>query len=204
MHRDNYTVRGGELHGGMAVIPGDMIEAGTFLSASMVTGGAVRVSGFDTRELSAFLTPLLSRGVIEEVSDGGITLIGRPRRELSVTTGAYPAFATDLQPILSTVLAVSHGGEITDEVWRSRFGYLDELAGFGLSYSREGNRARIYKSEIRPANATATDLRGGAAALILALCAKGQSCICSGELVLRGYDALVEKLRNIGADIRYE
>ena len=199
-----YTVRGGELHGGMAVIPGDMIEAGTFLSASMVTGGAVCVSGFDTRELSAFLTPLLSRGVIEEVSDGGITLIGRPRRELSVTTGAYPAFATDLQPILSTVLAVSHGGEITDEVWRSRFGYLDELAGFGLSYSREGNRARIYKSEIRPANATATDLRGGAAALILALCAKGQSCICSGELVLRGYDALVEKLRNVGADIRYE
>ena len=201
---NTYTVRGGALHGGIAAIPGDMIEAGTFLAASIVTGGAVCVSGFDTRELSAFLTPLLSRGVIEKVTDGGITLIGRPRRELSVTTGAYPAFATDLQPILSTVLAVSSGGEITDEVWRSRFGYLDELARFGLSYSRDGNRAHIFASEVHPAKAVATDLRGGAAALIFALAAKGQSEITSGELILRGYESLVEKLQGIGADICYE
>lgn len=200
----SYTVKGAELHGGMAVIPGDMIEAGTFIAASMVTDGAVSVSGFDTRELSAFTTPLLSHGVIEQVTDSGIILRGRPRREISVTTGAYPAFATDLQPIFSTVLATSHGGEITDAVWPSRFGYLDELAKFGLSYSRDGNKARIFRSEIRPASVVATDLRGGAAAIILSLLAVGKSEISSGETVLRGYDSLVEKLKNIGADIRYE
>ena len=200
----SYTVKGAELHGGMAVIPGDMIEAGTFIAASMVTDGAVSVSGFDTRELSAFTTPLLSHGVIEQVTDSGIILRGRPRREISVTTGAYPAFATDLQPIFSTVLATSHGGEITDAVWPSRFGYLNELAKFGLSYSRDGNKARIFRSEIRPASVVATDLRGGAAAIILSLLAKGKSEISSGETVLRGYDSLVEKLKNIGADIRYE
>ncbi len=200
----SYTVKGAELHGGMAVIPGDMIEAGTFIAASMVTEGSVSVSGFDTRELAAFTAPLLSRGVIEEVSDSGIILRGRPRREISVTTGAYPAFATDLQPIFSTVLAVSRGGEITDAVWPSRFGYLGELSKFGLSYSRDGNKVRIFNSEIRPASVVATDLRGGAAAIILSLVAKGKSEILSGEVVHRGYDSLVEKLKNIGAEIYYE
>lgn len=200
---DTYTVTGGELHGGIAVIPGDMIEAGTFLAASLVTGGAVRVFGFDTRELSAFTSPLLARGVIEEVTDGGILLRGAPRRELSVITGPYPAFATDLQPIIATVLATASGGEIVDAVWPSRFGYLAELSKLGLSYSREGNRARIFKSAIHPAKVTATDLRGGAAAVILSLLAAGESEIDSGELVLRGYDSFVDKLTDLGADIRY-
>lgn len=198
------TVIGKELNGGVAVIPGDMIEAGTFLAASIVTEGSVRVSGFNPRELAAFTAPLLCAGVIEQVSDGGVTLLGRPRREISVVTAAYPGFATDLQPIFSTILAVSRGGSIRDEVWRSRFGYLSELAKMGVSYSREDNWARISPSEIIPAKLTATDLRGGAAALILALAAKGESRIYCGELIMRGYDALVEKLSALGADISYE
>ena len=197
------TVSGGNLHGGVAVIPGDMIEAGTFLTASIVTEGRVRVTGFDTRELCAFTAPLLSAGVIEQVSDGGITLLGRPRREISVTTGAYPGFATDLQPIFAPLLAVSAGGTIEEQVWHSRFGYLDELSHLGLAYSRDGNRVRILKSRITSGRARATDLRGGAAALILALGAEGQSIITSGELVLRGYDSLVDKLTSLGANISY-
>jgi len=200
---DVITVNGGELHGGIAAIPGDMIEAGTFLAASLVTEGRVRVSGFDIRELSAFTAPLLSSGVIEELTDGGVMLIGKPRREIFVTTGAYPGFATDLQPIFSTVLAVSRGGCIKEEVWRSRFGYLDELSRLGLSYSRDENSAKIFPSCVFPGKAVATDLRGGAAAVILALLADGKSEIFSGELVLRGYDSFVEKLCSIGADISY-
>lgn len=201
---DVITVTGARLHGASAVIPGDMIEAGTFFAASIVTGGRVRVGGFDARELSAFTSPLLSSGVIEDVSDGGIMLVGRPKREISVTTGAYPAFATDLQPIFATVLATSQGGRIEDTVWQTRFGYLDELARLGLSYSREGNVARIFKSTTYPARVTATDLRGGAAAVLLALGTEGQSEVASGELVLRGYDSFTEKLRALGAEISYE
>lgn len=198
------TVRGNDLRGGMAVIPGDMIEAGTFLCASIVTEGRVRVSGFDTRELSAFTSPLLSAGVIEDLTDDGVMLLGRPRREISVTTGAYPAFATDLQPIFSTVLATSRGGSIEEQVWKSRFGYLDELSRLGLSYSLDGNAARIFPSTPLPGRVNATDLRGGAAAIIFSLSANGKSEIDSGELVLRGYDSFVKKLKNIGADISYE
>ena len=200
---DVITVVGGELRGGVAVIPGDMIEAGTYLAASIVTDGKVRVSGFDTRELAAFTSPLLSAGVIEQVSDGGVTLLGRPKRAMSVVTAAYPGFATDLQPIFSTLLAISQGGSVRDEVWRSRFGYLSELSKLGVKYSQEDNCAHILPSRITPANLTATDLRGGAAAIILSLAAKGISEIECGELVLRGYDSLVEKLSILGADISY-
>ena len=200
---DVITVVGGELRGGVAVIPGDMIEAGTYLAASIVTDGKVRVSGFDTRELAAFTSPLLSAGVIEQVSDGGVTLLGHPKRAMSVVTATYPGFATDLQPIFSTVLAISQGGSIRDEVWRSRFGYLSELSKLGVKYSQEDNCVHILPSRITPANLTATDLRGGAAAIILALAAKGISEIDCGELVLRGYDSLVEKLSILGADISY-
>ena len=98
---------------------------------------------------------------------------------------------------------MSRGGRIEERVWRSRFGYLDELSRLGLSYSREDNVARIYPSTLLSGSARATDLRGGAAAILLALCAEGESAIEGGELVLRGYDSIVEKLKNLGADIRY-
>ena len=201
---DVITVTGTELHGGTAVIPGDMIEAGSFLAASIVTGGRVRVSGFDPRELRAFTAPLLSSGVIEDVSGGSIMLVGKPKREISVVTGAYPGFATDLQPIFATILAASRGGAIEEKVWPSRFGYLDELAKLGLSFRREGNVAHIFTSLIYSGRVNAPDLRGGAAAILLALLSEGESTVEHGELILRGYDSLAEKLKSLGADIFYE
>lgn len=201
---DVITVMGAELHGASAVIPGDMIEAGTFIAASIVTGGKVRVSGFNTRELSSFTAPLLSAGVIEDITDGSVTMLGVPKREISVTTGAYPGFPTDLQPVFATVLAAARGGRIEERVWRSRFGYLDELAKLGLSYSRTDNIARIFPSIIYSGRVTAPDLRGGAAAVILALASDGQSIVDNAELVLRGYDSFTEKLNGLGAEISYE
>ena len=200
---DVITVIGAQLHGASAVIPGDMIEAGTFLAASMVTGGRVRVSGFDARELSAFTSPLLSSGVLEDVSGGSVMLVGRPKREISVTTGAYPGFATDLQPIFATVLAAARGGKIEETVWQSRFGYLDELAKLGLSFARDKNRATVFPSEFLSGRVKAPDLRGGAAAVIMGLGAEGETVVENGELVLRGYDSFAEKLQELGAEIRY-
>jgi UDP-N-acetylglucosamine 1-carboxyvinyltransferase len=163
----------------------------------------VRVSGFDTRELAAFTAPLLSAGVIEDVSGGSIMLVGKPRREISIATGAYPGFATDLQPIFSAILATARGGRIEERVWRSRFAYLDELAKLGLSYRREGDVATVFPSEILSAKVRARDLRGGAAAVVLALAAEGESVIECGELILRGYDSFKEKLTSLGAEIEY-
>ena len=130
-------------------------------------------------------------------------LVGKPKREMSVTTGAYPAFATDLQPIFSTVLALSRGGYIEETVWRSRFGYLDVLARMGLSFSRDNNRVHVYPSNVFSARVTAPDLRGGAAAVLLGLAAEGESVVEGGELILRGYDSFSEKLSTLGAEIAY-
>ena len=130
-------------------------------------------------------------------------LVGKPKREISVVTGAYPGFATDLQPIFATILAASRGGTIEERVWPSRFGYLDELARLGLSYRREGNLARIFPSLIYSGRVTPPDLRGGAAAILLALLSEGESVVEQGELILRGYDSFAEKLTCLGSDICY-
>ncbi len=196
-------VKGGRLHGGTATVPGDMIEAGTFLCASLVSGGWVRVTGFDTSELESFLSVLSESGVGVNLSGGGVSLFGTPDRSLSVTTAAYPGFPTDLQPIAATVMAKFKGGSIRDDVWTDRFGYLDTLAEMGLSYEKIGNYAKIDPSKIHSGNIRTPDLRGGAAAVLMALSANGESIIEHAETVKRGYENLENKLKLLGAKIIY-
>ena len=77
------------------------------------------------------------------------------------------------------------------------------MSRLGLSYSIEDNRLTVFPSDVFSGRASATDLRGGAAAVLLALRAEGESIIEGGELVLRGYDSFAEKLRELGAEIEY-
>ncbi len=196
------TVLGGRLCGGAAEIPGDMIEAGTYLTASLLTDGDVRVGGLDVTELDSFITPLAMSGICAELyGDGSVSLFGRAEREIYVRTAAYPAFPTDLQPIVAPLMGASMGGRIEETVWLDRFGYLDGLAAFGIDSVRSGCSARIYPSHIRSGISRAPDLRGGAAMLVSALCARGESRIDSAETVLRGYENITEKLTSLGAEI---
>ncbi len=200
---DRLIVKGGKLRGGTVTVPGDMIEAGTFLCASLVSGGWVRVTGFDPGELTSFLSALSEAGIGVNISDGGVSLFGTPGRHLSVTTAAYPGFPTDLQPIAATVMAKFKGGSIRDNVWTDRFGYLDALAEMGLSYERSGNFAKIHPSAIHSGSICTPDLRGGAAVVLMALSANGESVIEHAETVKRGYENLEDKLRSLGAKINY-
>ena len=203
LDNDVIYVRGCELHGGNITVPGDMIEAGTYLCASLITDGDVSVFGFDANELSPLYEVFDECGVMVNIADGGVSLSGLPKGKIRISTAAYPGFPTDLQPIISTVLAVYGGGEITENVWRGRFGYLSELSRLGLAYSLCGNTACIYPSHIHSATLSATDLRGGAAAILLALSTDGTSTVERGEYVLRGYEKITDKLKALGADIRY-
>ena len=101
-------------------------------------------------------------------------------------------------------MAKFRGGSIRDTVWQGRFGYLSELAKLGVSYSLDAYGAIIHPSAPSSGIIRATDLRGGAAGILLALAADGVSEIRSGELVLRGYERPVEKLSMLGARISYE
>lgn len=198
---DVATVRGCSLGGGKVHIGGDMIEAGSFLAASVMTGGAVSVYGVDSRELQAFVAPFVRAGV-EYSSDIRVMLRGVPKSAVNVVASPYPGFPTDLQPIAAPLLSFA-GGSITDTVWQHRFGYLSELSRFGIRSRTAWGRAEIFRSEPRAAEATAPDLRGGMALMLAALCADGESVIHSGELLMRGYERLTEKLTALGAEIEY-
>ena len=200
---EKITVRGGSLGGGYSRIIGDMIEAGTYLAAGLVTDGEVTVSGVDVSDMRAFLSFLTAIGARVEVDNGKITVTrGALHRAVTVVADPYPAFATDLAPIAAPVIASLSRGTIYDNVWRERFGYLSELSRFGLLSSRSDNSALIHHSLLRGARASAPDLRGGAACVLCALAAEGQSVIENAEMLLRGYEGIDKKLRAIGADIK--
>ena len=196
------TVVGGELHGGAVEIVGDMIEAGSYLAAAVVTDGRISVSGCRISDMRAFLDFLELTGAKIEISDEKITAErGKASIFTSVVAEPYPAFPTDLQPIAASVLASLAGGAIYDKVFPERFGYLAELSQFGVSYKQGIGFAEIFPSALTSASVQMPDLRGGMACLLCALAASGESALTSAETILRGYERLVEKLSAIGADI---
>lgn len=198
-------ISGRELRGGNITVIGDMIEAGTYLAAGLITDGAVKVSGVDAESLSAYLSILEDIGAQNIITTDSISSkMCREPREVSVKAMPYPGFPTDLQPIIAPVLSKMHGGVITDTVWESRFGYLEALSKFGIDYHITDGSAHVMPSHIHHADVHSPDLRGGAACILAALAAKGESTVHSSDTVLRGYEDLIGKMRHIGADIRIE
>ena len=202
---DDLHITGKVLHGGKITIIGDMIEAGTYLTAGLITGGEVRVTNCPTGDMSAIFDALESLGATINIKENtaNAVLLGKGNAA-SIVAAPYPGFPTDLQPIIAPLMAVLCGGEITDTVWQSRFGYLEALSAFGVDYEINGNHAVITPSQIKSGKALSPDLRGGVACLLAALAAQGKSEILSAEIILRGYENLEEKLRALGADILIE
>lgn len=194
-------VEGRELYGGRARIIPDMIEAGTYIIASLALDSPFSISGVNREHLGALIDILASAGAGFEFKRDSVSAFGRIDECINLSTAPYPGYPTDLQPQIAPLLAASFGGSITEGVWRGRFGYLSELERFGLKYSLSDSQAVIYPSSLRAATAKAPDLRGGAALMIAALIADGESVIESAEIVERGYESIVKKLRSIGAFI---
>ena len=199
------TVSGGELHGGSAVIPGDMIEAGSYIVAGLITGGDISVLNCPVCDMKSIFDLLKDFGARLEIgSDVVKTRLGERLNPLTVIASPYPGFPTDLQPIFAPLLAAFSGGCIIDKVWQTRFGYLNSLSNFGVVYNLDNASAVILPSKIKFAKTTSSDLRGGMACLLAALLAEGESEIYSAELILRGYEDLDKKLCSLGADIKIE
>ncbi len=195
------TVCGCELHGASVKIIPDMIEAGTYLLLSALCGCRLGVRGVDLSDLHSFLPVVAGSGVAFSSKDGAVAPHGRISSAFDVVAEPYPGFPTDMQPQCAPFMSVC-GGSITDTVWQGRFGYLEELAKFGLRYTRVKNSVRIEPSNLYAAQAFATDLRGGAAALITALISRGESIIKNAEIIDRGYENIVKKLCSVGAKIK--
>jgi len=191
----------GELHGAEITVIPDMIEAGTYLLAAPMTGGRISILYPYPYELESFLDPLSSSGVGVSICNGKITAYGAAEREIEITTAPYPGYPTDLQPQMAPLMAKFCGGVIRERVWQSRFSYLDALSPFGVRYTLNGSDARIYSSRLSAADTSSPDLRGGAAALLTALCTDGESKINNTETIDRGYSNIWKRLAALGADI---
>ncbi len=195
------------LHGcSYAIIP-DMIEAGTFMIAAAATRGRVRVDGVIPKHLDTITAKLEEMGaIVEEIDDSVIVSAQQRLNHTNIKTLPYPGFPTDMQPQMSTLLCLADGvSHVTETIFENRFKYTDELRKMGAKISSEGKNAVIEGVDgLKGATLKAIDLRAGAAMIIAALAAEGESRIYNISSIERGYDNIVEKFRKIGADIRKE
>jgi len=141
---------------------------------------------------------------VEEKED---TLLVRRTGRLqktNVKTLPYPGFPTDMQPQITTVLSLAEGTSlVTESVWSSRYRYVDELKRMGANIQVDDKTAVVEGVDhLTGAPIQAYDLRAGAAMVIAALAAHGQSEISCVHYIERGYEDIVAKLRAVGADIR--
>ena len=203
---DSIRIRGVEhLTGGTYAIIPDQIEAGTYMTAVAAAGGQVLIKNIIPKHMDCISAKLLEMGVeIEENDDSMLVRRSTPLVRANVKTMPYPGFPTDMQPQISTVLALARGTSVvTESVWSSRFKYVDELKRMGASIQVDGKVAIIEGIDhFVGAPIQAPDLRAGAALVIAGLAARGTTEITQVQYIERGYENIVEKLRRLGADIR--
>ena len=193
-----------ELHGCNYTILPDMIEAGTYMAAAAAAGGRVGIRGVIPKHVETVTAKLLEMNVDVEMYEDIITVSRyAPLGSANVKTYFYPGFPTDMHPQFSALLATANGtSTVTESVWESRFQYVEELCKMGADITVDGNRATINGVPVlSAAEVTATDLRAGAALIIAGLTAEGETVIYGVEKIERGYDDIVGKLKELGADI---
>ena len=202
---DVIRIKGVEkLHGAQYAIIPDQIEAGTYMIAAAITGGDVLVKSIIPKHMDSLTAKLDEMNVtIEEHDDSIRVTANRPLHCANVKTMSYPGFPTDLQPQIAALLSVCQGNSmITENVWDNRYQYMDELRKMGAKVTIEGRLARIEGVErLKAACVNATDLRAGAAMILAALAAEGESVIGGVKYIDRGYEDVEHKFNTLGAQI---
>ncbi|MBQ8525703.1 MAG: UDP-N-acetylglucosamine 1-carboxyvinyltransferase [Clostridia bacterium] len=192
------------LSGGTYSIIPDQIEAGTYMSAVLATGGDAIIKNVIPKHLDAITAKFMEMGaVVEEFDDSVRVAVEAPLKPINVKTLPYPGFPTDLQPQIVVLLTtVSGQSTVTEGVWDSRFQYIAELTKLGADIDVQGKRAVVNGGALlSPGEVEATDLRAGASMVIAGLLAKGTTKISQLRHIDRGYEHIVDKLRGLGADI---
>ncbi|MBE6660169.1 MAG: UDP-N-acetylglucosamine 1-carboxyvinyltransferase [Ruminococcaceae bacterium] len=200
-------VRGVEkLHGCHYTIIPDMIEAGTYMVAAAATHGELVLNNVISRHLDAVSAKMREMGII--VIDEGDCITVRTTGSFNsakIQAVPYPGFATDMQPQITALLSLASGiSTVTENVFKKRFQYVEELQRMGaaISVDDQGSTATVLGvHKLHGATVTALDLRAGAAMVIAGLAAEGETCVLDVETIERGYYDIVGKLRSVGADI---
>ena len=188
-----------ELKGAQYTIIPDQIEAGTYMAAVAATGGQILVKNIIPKHMDCITAKL-----VEEREDTLLVRRSGPLQKANVKTMPYPGFPTDMQPQITTVLCLAEGTSlVTESVWNNRYRYVDELKRMGASIQVDDKTAVVEGVDhLTGAPIQACDLRAGAALVIAALAAKGESEISCVQYIERGYEDIVTKLQGLGASIR--
>lgn len=184
---------------------GDRIEAATFIIAAIMSGGEVKVEGFNPKHLTYVLETLTKMGAKLEIGPDFVQVRKANRLKGTVIeTAPFPGFPTDVQAQMMALMSVVDGNSIvTETIFENRFMHVPEMGRMGTNVTLKGNSALIEGVEsLSGAPVMCTDLRASAALILCALVANGQSEIQRVYHLDRGYEKIDEKLTRLGAKIR--
>jgi len=187
-----------------SVMP-DRVEVGTYLTATAMTGGQVKIKSAKPEYLSSVITKLESCGALIQIGEDWVDIkmeLDRPIAT-SLTTGPYPSFPTDMQAQFVALNSIAKGhSTITETVFENRFMHVQEIARMGGDIALKGNTAVIEGiKNLKGAPVMATDLRASASLVLAGLVAAGSTTIDRIYHIDRGYERIEEKLKMLGADI---
>ncbi len=192
------------LHGGEMTTIADRIEAATYLSAGLITGGDVTVTGISSDLLEAFLARVKEAGGLVESGENFIRCKAQGRlKAVDIHTLPHPGFPTDLQAQFMALMTLADGTSVVKEtIFENRFMHVQELARMGADIRLDGNTALVTGIErLSAAPVMATDLRASASLVLAGLAAEGETVISRVYHIDRGYERIEEKLSKLGARI---
>ena len=193
------------LHGTRHQVIPDRIEAGSYIAMAAAIGKGIKVKNVLYEHLESFIAKLEAMGVRMTVEEDAIFVEEQgDLKPVDIKTSPYPGFATDLQqPMTPLLLKASGRGKIIDTIYEKRVNHVPELARMGADIQVLGGQI-VYNgpTQLSGAPVKASDLRAGAALVTAGLMAEGQTEITNIEFILRGYSNIIEKLSDLGADIR--
>mgnify|MGYP006168560611 CR=1 FL=1 len=203
---DTITIEGVDSLQGcnFSVMP-DRVEIATYLTAVAMTGGNIKIKSAIPSIFTSVIEKLENSGAkISQGKDWISILMEKERpKAVSLTTGPYPAFPTDMQAQFVALNSISEGNStVTETIFENRFMHVQEIARMGGKISLKGNTAFITgTSNLFGAPVMATDLRASASLVLAGLVAKGETVIDRIYHIDRGYERIEEKLKLLGADI---
>lgn len=193
-----------DLHSALGEIIPDRIEAATYLTAGIITKGAVTVRGITPELISSILDKFEEAGLVVDIFNNEVTVkYSDTFKGVTIKTLPYPGFPTDMQPQMMAALCTASGTSVIHEsVFDSRLNHIEEFKKMGAKIEVQDNVAIVTGvSKIQPSTVESSNLRAGAALILMGLAADGESTVCDLQHVWRGYENMPAKLRAIGADI---
>ena len=199
------TIKGvNKLGDGFAEVIPDRIEAGTYVIAGALVGNRLKIENIIPEHIESLTLKLKEMNVPLEIHEDYLIVSKcENMKPVNIKTQGYPGFATDLQQPMTALLIDANGTSVLEEtIYENRFQNIPFLNEMGADIIIDGRKIYVKgPKSLTGKEIIATDLRAGACLVLAGLKANGITIIKEVEHILRGYENIIEKLKNVGADI---